>query len=71
MKIDHEGNMELSAEENQNLMDQLDIHPRDYDDPPVSIDLEDSESGSIKFRATNTATGKSIVLVFDRVEEND
>lgn len=62
--------MELSAEENQRLMDQLEIHPRDYEDPPVAIELEPSEEGAAQFRATNTRTGKSVVLVFDRVEDD-
>lgn len=71
MKIDDSGNMELTAEENQALMDQLKIHPRDYDDPPVSIDFETTDEGSVRFRATNTRTGQSVVLVFDSVEDTD
>lgn len=69
MKIDKDGNMELSAEENQSLMDQLEIHRRDYDDPPVDIEFEGDEEGAVKFRATNTRTGKTVTLVFDTVED--
>ena len=69
MRIDEEGNMDLSAEENQSLMDQLEIRPRDYDNPPVEIECEGVEGGAASFRATNTKTGKSVVLVFDVIED--
>ena len=51
MRIDEEGNMELSAEENQRLMDQLEIAPQD--------------DQAATFTALNTDTGKTIELVFD------
>jgi hypothetical protein len=69
MRIDDDGNMELSAEENQSLMDQLEIHRRDYDDPPVEIECEGIEGNAATFRATNTQTGKSVTLVFDLLED--
>lgn len=71
MNIDENGNMELTAEENQRLMDQLEIHERDYDDPPVSIECESMEDGSASFRAINTQTGKEVVLVFDLVPDSN
>lgn len=69
MQIDTDGNMELSAEENQALMDQLDIAPGDYDDPPVDIALVSLKDGVATFKATHTRTGKTIKLEFDSVEE--
>jgi hypothetical protein len=71
MRIDDEGNMELSAEENQSLMDQLKIHPRDYDDPPVRFEFAPSEDGATRFKAINTRTGHSVVLVFDPLDDDD
>ncbi len=65
MYIDDDGNMELSAEENQSLMDRLEIDARDYDDPPVSIECLGMDEDAATFKATNTKTGKSIELVFD------
>lgn len=71
MNIDQDGNMELSAEENQRLMDQLDIDPGDYDDPPVEIECTGMEDGSATFKATNTRTGKSVVMVFDLMPDEE
>ncbi|GAB6046730.1 hypothetical protein JCM19379_05530 [Methyloparacoccus murrellii] len=71
MHIDADGNMELSAEENQRLMDQLEIDPEDYDDPPVEIECTGMEEAAATFRATNTRTGKSVTLVFDMVGDED
>ncbi len=68
MNIDDDGNMELSAEENQRLMDQLEIAPEDYEDPPVEIECTSMEDHAATFKAVNTRTGKSIVLVFDLLE---
>lgn len=65
MHIDEEGNMELSAEENQDLMDQLEISEADYDDPPVNIECVDMVDGCARFKATNTETGKTVTMVFD------
>jgi len=65
MRIDEDGNMELSAEENQNLMDQLGIAAKDYDDPPVEIECTEMNDDAATFKATNTKTGKTVVLVFD------
>jgi len=65
MYIDDDGNMELSAEENQSLMDRLEIDARDYDDPPVSIECLGMDEDAATFKATNTKTGKSIEMVFD------
>lgn len=71
MHIDDDGNMELTAEENQKLMDQLDIAPADYDDPPVHIECTTMEENAATFKATNTRTGKSVELVFDMMPEGD
>lgn len=65
MRIDDDGNMELSAEENQSLMDQLDIAASDYDDPPVEIECLGMDEDAATFKATNTQTGKTVELVFD------
>jgi hypothetical protein len=65
MNIDEDGNMELTDEENQDLMDRLDIPPSEYDDPPVDIEYLGVEQGVASFRATHSRTGKSIVMVFD------
>ncbi len=65
MRIDDEGNMELSAEENQRLMDQLEIAPKDYEDPPVEIECVSMDDQAATFTALNTDTGKTIELVFD------
>lgn len=69
MRIDPDGNMELSAEENQDLMDQLGIPPADYDDPPVEIESLGVEGNVSRFKATNSRTGKSVVLVFDLLDD--
>lgn len=71
MHIDHDGNMELSAEENQQLMDQLGIEPKDYDNPPVEIELESQADGIATFRASNTRTGKSVKLEFEWAEDDE
>ena len=65
MRIDEEGTMELSAEENQRLMDQLEIAPQDYEDPPVEIECILMDDQAATFTALNTDTGKTIELVFD------
>ena len=65
MRIDEEGNMELSAEENQRLMDQLEIAPQGYEDPPVEIECILMDDQAATFTALNTDTGKTIELVFD------
>lgn len=65
MQIDSDGNMELSAEENQALMDQLNIAPGDYDDPPVEIELLSLQNGVATFKASHTRTGKTIRMEFD------
>jgi hypothetical protein len=67
MQIDADGNMELSAKENQKLMDELDIAPEDYDDPPVEIECIGMEDSAATFKATNTRTGKTVTLIFDQV----
>lgn len=69
MHIDQDGNMELSAEENQKLMDQLEIAAADYDDPPVEIEALGVEEGVARFTARNTRTGKTVTLEFEQVEE--
>lgn len=66
MQIDEDGNMELTAEENQDLMDRLEIGETDYDDPPVAIESVEFENDAATFRATNTRTGKTILMTFDR-----
>ncbi|SMF95786.1 hypothetical protein SAMN02949497_3161 [Methylomagnum ishizawai] len=71
MRIDEDGNMELSAEENQSLMDELDIPEEEYDDPPVEIESVGMEGGAATFTATNTKTGKTVTLVFDLMGEGD
>lgn len=65
MQIDDDGNMELTAEENQDLMDRLGIAEADYDDPPVAIESVGFENEVATFRATNTRTGKTILMTFD------
>ncbi|MDD1651041.1 MAG: hypothetical protein LUO80_11730 [Methylococcaceae bacterium] len=65
MRIDNDGNMELSAEENQKLMDQLEIPVTDYDDPPIEIECVGMDDDAASFKATNTKTGKTVELVFD------
>lgn len=67
MQIDAEGNMELTAEENQALMDQLNIPPSEYDDPPVSIEWLKEDEQVIVFKASNIKTGKFVHLEFDRL----
>ncbi|WP_086133301.1 hypothetical protein [Methylocaldum sp. SAD2] len=71
MRIDSDGNMELTAEENQDLMDRLDIPESDYDDPPVEIECVGIENEVATFKATNTKTGKSVQMVFDLMDEED
>jgi hypothetical protein len=65
MHIDQDGNMELTAEENQDLMDRLEIAEVDYDDPPVEIEGVQFEDNVATFRATNTRTAKTILMTFD------
>ena len=67
MRIDDDGNMALSAEENQSLMDQLDIPVSEYDDPPVAIECLGMDEDAATFKATNTQTGKTVELVFDLI----
>ena len=69
MRIDDDGNMELSAQENQDLMDRLDIAPGDYEDPPVEIECTRMDNNEAEFSARNTRTGKSVTLVFDLLTE--
>lgn len=69
MQIDQDGNMELNAEENQQLMDQLGIAAADYDDPPVEIEGIGVENDVASFKATNTKTGKSIVMEYELKED--
>ncbi|HYE34187.1 hypothetical protein [Methylocaldum sp.] len=71
MRIDPDGNMELTAEENQDLMDQLDIPENEYDDPPVEIECVGVENEVATFKATNIKTGKSVQMVFDLMDEED
>jgi hypothetical protein len=71
MRIDSDGNMELTAEENQDLMDRLDIPEGDYDDPPVEIECVGIENEVATFKATNTKTGKSVEMVFDLMDEDE
>jgi hypothetical protein len=71
MNIDDDGNMELTAEENQRLMDQLEIDPSDYDDPPVEIECTGMDEDAATFKATNTKTGKSVVMVFDLMPDDE
>lgn len=70
MRIDEDGNMELTAEENQDLMEQLEIPPAEYDDPPVDIECSKMENNVATFTATNLKTGKSVTLVFDLMDED-
>lgn len=69
MQIDQDGNMELSAEENQELMDRLGIAPSDYDDPPVEIECTGVENGMATFKASNSKTGKTIHMDFELLAE--
>jgi hypothetical protein len=71
MRIDEDGNMELTAEENQALMDQLGILPGEYDDPPVEIEGVGMEDDEATFTATNTKTGKTVTLVFEMSGEDE
>jgi hypothetical protein len=71
MRIDEEGNMELSAEENQDLMDRLEIPESDYDDPPVEIECTGMEDNVAIFAARNTKTGKLVVMEFDLMDDAD
>lgn len=71
MRIDEEGNMELTAEENQDLMDQLEVPESEYDDPPVEIEYNGTEDNQATFTAINTKTGKSVSLVFDLMEDGE
>lgn len=65
MHIHPDGNIELTAEENQVLMDKLEIDANDYDDPPVEIESIDMEDGVAKLQASNTRTGKTIIMEFE------
>jgi hypothetical protein len=71
MRIDSDGNMELTAEENQDLMDRLNIPESEYDDPPVEIECVGIENEVATFKATNTKTGKSVEMVFDLMDDDD
>jgi hypothetical protein len=71
MQIDEEGNLELTAEENQALMDHLEIPESQYDDPPVEIEYTGMEDDTAKFKVTNTETGKTLIMEFDLMEEPD
>lgn len=71
MQIDDEGNLELTAEENQALMDSLEIPPSQYDDPPVSIEYLGMEDNVARFKVINTETGKSRTMEFDLLEPPD
>lgn len=71
MRIDEDGNMELTAEENQDLMEQLEIAPKDYDNPPVEIECSAMENNVATFTATNTKTGKTVTMVFDLMGDED
>ncbi len=71
MRIDEDGNMELTAEENQELMDQLEIPASEYDDPPVEIEHTGTEGNEASFKATNLKTGKTVTLVFDLMDEEE
>ena len=66
MHIDADGNIEFTAEENQELMEQLKIRPRDYDDPPVELEYLEEKDNIVTLKATNTETGKYVLLEFDR-----
>jgi hypothetical protein len=46
-------------------MDRLDIPASEYDDPPVHIETLGIENKTVRFKATNTNTGKSVVMEFD------
>ncbi|CAL1241557.1 hypothetical protein [Candidatus Methylocalor cossyra] len=70
MRIDQDGNMELTAAENQDLMDRLDIPESQYDQPPVEIECTGMDGRLVTFTATNTETGKSITLVFERIQDD-
>ncbi|MGR8934035.1 MAG: hypothetical protein ACU837_06540 [Gammaproteobacteria bacterium] len=70
MQIDADGTIAFSAEENQNLMDQLKIPRSEYDDPPVELEYVGEEGGSITLKATNTKTGKEVLLEFELQDEN-
>jgi hypothetical protein len=70
MQIDADGTIVFSAEENQELMDQLKISPNDYDDPPVELEYIGDEDGTITIKATNTKTGKHVLLGFDLEDGN-
>lgn len=63
--------MELTAEENQDLMDRLNIPESEYDDPPVEIECVGIENEVATFKATNTKTGKSVEMVFDLMDDDD
>jgi phosphoribosylamine-glycine ligase len=69
MRIDTDGNIEFSADENQELMDQLQIPPHEYDDPPVELEYLEEEDDTVTIKATNTKTGKSVLLEFGREVE--
>lgn len=70
MQIDVDGTLVFSAEENQDLMDQLKISQSEYDDPPVELEYMGDEGGTITIKATNTKTGKEVLLEYELQEEN-
>ncbi|QJD30164.1 hypothetical protein [Methylococcus geothermalis] len=65
MRIDKHGNMELTEEEDADLLEQLEIPPSEHDDPPVEIECVSTENDVATFKATNTKTGKHVLMVFD------
>lgn len=69
MQIDVDGTIVLSAEENQELMDQLKIPLNEYDDPPVELEYMGDEAGLITIRAINTKTGKEVLLEYELLGE--
>ena len=71
MRIDSDGYVELTTEENQDLMDRLGVSESEYDDPPVEIECVGVENDTAIFKATNTKTGRSVQMVFDLMEEED
>jgi hypothetical protein len=65
MRIDEHGNMELTEEEDADLLERLEIPESEHDDPPVEIECVGMENDVATFKATNTKTGKHVLMVFD------
>lgn len=65
MRIDKDGNMELTEEEDADLLEQLEIPESEHNDPPVEIECVSMENDVATFKATNTKNGKHVLLVFD------